>query len=164
MVFQEQLIGHLLRRAGFGASADESDFYARMGLYAAIERLVDYERIDDDVDDQIGKSEYAGVTIRGQFSPNTNIIDARQRWLFRMVHSQRPLQEKMTLFWHNHFATGYNKIAGIYGGTEATRMMAARPSEDPGGVRGQIELLRQYALGSFRELLAEVAKDVAMLV
>ena len=46
------------------------------------------------------------------FSPNTVITDARQRWLFRMVHTNRPLQEKMTLFWHNHFATAYTKIAG----------------------------------------------------
>jgi uncharacterized protein (DUF1800 family) len=164
MMFQEELIQHLLRRVGFGASADEFDLYARMGLDDAIEHLVEYDRVDDDVDAQIGNPAYAGITIRGQFSPNTNIIDARQRWLFRMVHSQRPLQEKMALFWHNHFATGYTKIAGIYGGTEATRMMAARPSEDPGGVRGQVELLREHALGSFRDLLVEVAKDVAMLV
>ena len=41
----------------------------------------------------------------------------------------------MALFWHNHFATAYSKIAGTYGGTEATRMMAAKPGEDRGGVR-----------------------------
>jgi uncharacterized protein (DUF1800 family) len=81
-----------------------------------------------------------------------------------MVHGPRPLQEKMTLFWHNHFATGYAKVAGILGGTEATRMMAARPAEDPGGMRGQIEMFRQHALGPFRDLLIEVARDAAMLV
>ena len=43
-------------------------------------------------------------------------------------------------------------------------MMAAKPSEDPGGARGQIELFRQLALGNFRDLLIEVAKDPAMLV
>ena len=58
---------------------------------------------------------HVGVTTRGQFLPAINITDARQRWLFRMVHSQRPLQEKMALFWHNHFATAYSKITGIYG-------------------------------------------------
>ena len=41
----------------------------------------------------------------GEFQPAVNINDARQRWLFRMVHTERPLQEKMALFWHNHFAT-----------------------------------------------------------
>jgi uncharacterized protein (DUF1800 family) len=81
-----------------------------------------------------------------------------------MVHSDRPLQEKMTLFWHNHFATGYSKLAGVLGAAEATRYMAAKASEDPQGVRGQIELFRDYALGNFRDLLVEVAKDAAMLV
>ena len=57
----------------------------------------------------------------GPFSPHTSILDARQRWLFRMLHSNRPLQEKMTLFWHNHFATEYTKIAGELGPAEATR-------------------------------------------
>ena len=81
-----------------------------------------------------------------------------------MVHSQRPLQEKMALFWHNHFATAYSKIAGTFGAAEATRMLAAKPSEDPNGVVGQLELFRQYAVGNFRDLLVAVAKDPAMLV
>ena len=38
----------------------------------------------------------------------------------------------MTLFWHNHFATGYTKIAGALGAAEGARYMAAKPSEDPG--------------------------------
>src|SRR5207249_3878469 len=90
--------------------------------------------------------------------------DARQRWLLRMVHSDSPLQEKMALFWHNHFATGYTKIAGTLGATEGTRYMAAKASEDAGRVRGQIELFRDMALGNFRDLLTAVAKDTAMLV
>ncbi len=154
---------HLLRRAGFGARPDELDTYTGP-TGEAIDALVNYEPIPDDVDSHIGRSGYAGITTRGVFSPNTNITDARQRWLFRMVHSNRPLQEKMALFWHNHFATGYSKIAGALGAVEATRYMAAKASEDPGGVRGQIELFRQMALGDFRDLLLAVAKDTAMLV
>src|SRR5262249_23004791 len=112
----------------------------------------------------IAKPGYLGITTRGQFSPNSNITDSRQRWLFRMVHTNRPLQEKMTLFWHNHFATGYTKIAGALGGPEATRYMAAKASEDPGRVAGQIEMLRANALGNFRDILLNIAKDTAMLV
>ena len=81
-----------------------------------------------------------------------------------MVHSRRPLQEKMTLFWHNHFATAYTKIAGALGAEEGARYMAAKPSEDPNQVKGQIELFREYAVGNFRDLLLAVAKDTAMLV
>jgi uncharacterized protein (DUF1800 family) len=81
-----------------------------------------------------------------------------------MVHSDRPLQEKMTLFWHNHFATGYTKIAGAVGAAEAARYLAAKSTEDPGQVRGQIEMLRERALGSFTDILLAIAKDTAMLI
>jgi uncharacterized protein (DUF1800 family) len=160
----EPRIEHVLRRAGFGASPAELAVYAGLGLRHALDRLLNYEDIPDTVDQLIGQPGYVGVTSRGPFSPNTVINDARQRWLFRMVHTRRPLQEKMALFWHNHFATAYSKIAGVVGATDATRMLAAKPSEDPGGVRGQLELFRAYALGNFRDLLVEISKDPAMLV
>jgi uncharacterized protein (DUF1800 family) len=160
----DRQIEHLLRRAGFGARPDELDAYREMSISDAIDRLVNYERIRDTVDDNIGKSGYVGTTTRGVFSPASNITDSRQRWLFRMVHSDRPLQEKMTLFWHNHFATGYTKVAGALTATEGARYMAAKASEDPARVRGQIEMLRDNALGNFRDILVNIAKDTAMLV
>ncbi len=160
----DRYIEHLLRRAGFGARPDELDFYGGMSISDALDRLVHYERVPDTVDSRIGSSGYLGITTRGPFAPRLNILDARQRWLFRMVHSDRPLQEKMTLFWHNHFATAYSKIASALGAAEAARYMAAKPSEDPAKVRGQIEMLRDNALGNFRDILVNVAKDTAMLV
>ncbi len=160
---REREIEHLLRRAGFGATQAEVDEFVDLGFLRALNSLLDHESIPDLVDGSIQKPGYLGVTARGVFSPNTVIADARQRWLFRLVHSARPLQEKMALFWHNHFATAYSKIAGLAGATAATRMMAAKPSEDANGVRGQVELLRQHALGNFRTLLVEIARDPAML-
>ena len=162
-LYNDRQVEHLLRRAGFGASPAELDVYGQMSIPQIVEALVNYERVPDDVDSKISRPGYVGITARGPFMPWADITQARQRWLFRMVHSQRPLQEKMTLFWHNHFATGYNKIAGTVGGVAATRYMAAKASEDPGGVRGQIEMLRDNALGNFRDLLLNVAKDTAML-
>ena len=163
---REQHIEHLLRRAAFGAAEEDVTRYAAMPYVAAVERLLGFERVPDDVDDQIGRPGYVGVTARaaGGFQPLTNIDDTRQRWLFRMVHSQRPLQEKMALFWHNHFATAYSKVSGTVGGADATRMFAAKSGEVASGVIGQLELFRQYALGNFRDLLVAVAKDPAMLV
>ena len=163
---REQHIEHLLRRAAFGATEEDVARYSAMPYVAAVERLLTYDNIPDDVDSKIGQSGYVGITARAAngFQPQSNIDDARQRWLFRMVHSQRPLQEKMALFWHNHFATAYSKIAGTFNGTEATRMLASKPSDDPDRVVGQIELFRQNALGNFRDLLTAVAKDPAMLV
>src|SRR5713101_9386514 len=164
MATSDRRIEHLLRRAGFGARPAELDTYGSMSIPQAVDTLVNYDQIADDVDGFIGKAGYVNTTNRGVFSPQSSIVDARQRWLFRMVHSERPLQEKMTLFWHNHFATGYNKIAGALGTTEGARYLAAKASEDPGRVRGQIEMLRDNALGNFRDILTNIAKDTAMLV
>jgi uncharacterized protein (DUF1800 family) len=163
---REEQIEHLLRRAGFGAVDSEIAQYADMPYVSAVERLLSYDAAADDVDGKIGQPGFLGVTARaaGGFSPRTNIEDARQRWLFRMVHSPRPLQEKMTLFWHNHFATAYSKVSGTFGALEGARMMAAKPGEDPNGVVGQLETIRRFALGNFRDLLVEMAKDPAMLV
>src|SRR5262245_8940150 len=145
----DQYIEHLLRRAGFGARPDELDFYGGLSISDAVEAVVNFERVPDDVDANIGRSGFVGITTRGAFAPQSNIVDSRQRWLFRMIHTNRPLQEKMTLFWHNHFATGYSKIAGMVNAAEGARYMAARPGEDPAQVRGQIEMLRDLALGNF---------------
>ena len=160
----DRLLGHLLRRAGFGASSAELAAYSSLSYSQAVDRLVNYEQIPDTVDSNIGKPGFVGTTSRGAFSPNTVADDARQRWLFRMVHSDRPLQEKMTLFWHNYFATGLSKVTGQAKNPNGTRLMAAKASEDPARQRGQIELLRDGAVGNFRDLLVAVAQDPAMLI
>ncbi len=159
----DALLDHLFRRAGFGANAADLQAVAGMSYPAAVDYFVDFEKQPDDVDSKIGSPDYVSITTRGQFSPNTNIEDARQRWLFRMVHTRRPLQEKMALFWHNHFGIGYSKVAGAVGAVVGTKMMANKAG-DLAGPQGHSGLLRQYALGKFRDLLIEVAKDPAMIV
>ncbi|MBM1218638.1 DUF1800 domain-containing protein [Ponticoccus sp. SC2-23] len=67
-------------------------------------------------------------------------------WLDRMLRSGHPLEEKMTLFWHGHFATSEEKV------------------RDYRKMKLQIDTLRAGGLGSFRDLLTAVAKDPAMLV
>jgi len=163
MARRELLIEHLLRRIGFGASAAELDTYIELGYPASLVRLIDYESAPGSVDDHIGQPGYVAMTINGAFSPATNIAHARQRWLFRMIHTERPLQEKMALFWHNHFATAYSKVAGTFGAIQGTKMMALKAGALP-GPQGQIELFRDKGLGSFRDLLLAVAQDPAMLV
>jgi uncharacterized protein (DUF1800 family) len=160
-------VQHLLRRAGFGASVAEAAMFSDRGFAPTLEALVDYQRTANDVDALIGQPGYAAVTPSAggmePFSPSTSINDARQRWLFRMVHTRRPLQEKMALFWHQHFATAYSKIANAVGGVAATQMMSATRAEHPAGLWSQLELFRDYALPNFRDLLFEVARDPAML-
>jgi uncharacterized protein (DUF1800 family) len=159
----DPLLDHLFRRVGFGASSADLQAVAGMSYSAAVDYFLEFERQPDDVDSKIGLPESVGITARGPFSPNTNIEDARQRWLFRMVHTRRPLQEKMALFWHNHFGVGYSKVAGTVGALVGTKMMANKSGETP-GPQGHYELVRQMALGKFRDLLIAVAQDPAMVV
>jgi len=158
-------VEHLFRRAAFGLTPADRERYA--GPYSdrqLIDSLLVYDPGTTDVDARIGTPGHIGVNLGARSSPNTNINQARQRWLFRMVHSPAPLEQRMTLVWHHHFATAYSKIAGVFGAADGARLMAAKPSEDPTGHRGQIELLQQYALGRFDQLLVEISKDPAMLV
>ena len=150
---------------GFGASPADLAFWAGMPIDTVIDRLLNYESASTDHDVKIGSPEYVGITTSAgnPFSANTLINDARQRWLFRMIHSQRPLEEKMAMFWHNHFATAYSKLAGAVGQERATRMMDNDPSSLEGSPAGQIQVLRQFATGSFPGMLLAMAKDPAMV-
>ena len=67
-------------------------------------------------------------------------------WLHRMIHTTHPLREKMTLFWHNHFATSIVKV------------------RQPALMLQQNVLIRKHALGKFGPFLLEMSRDPAMLV
>ncbi len=136
----EQLqIAHLLRRAGFGASPAEWTFYSRLGLAGTTDYLLHPEKVED----SMGKMQRE---IGGDFIDFEEFWSIRNWWLYRMAHTPRPLEEKMTLFWHNHFATSAYKV------DSARRMW------------NQNETLRRYGLGSFRTMLQQIARDPAMLV
>src|SRR5262249_40273288 len=76
-----------------------------------------------------------------------NGLEARSWWLYRMMYSPYPFQEKMTLLWHNHFATSI-----------------AKGGETAGYLLGEYELMPKKALGSFTTMLQGISKDPAMLV
>ncbi len=159
------MLEHILRRMGFGASPADLAFWAGTPVDTVIDRLLNYEWATTDHDSKIGQAAYVGITTSAgnPFSPNTLINDARQRWLFRMVHSQRPLEEKMALFWHNHFATAYSKLAGAVGQERATRLMDNDPTSLAGSPAGQIQVLREFATGSFPGMLLAMSKHPAMV-
>ncbi len=89
------------------------------------------------------------VTNRFFYWLRATVLETRRLafwWLDRMVTSPRPLEEKMTLFWHGHFATSEEKL------------------RDYRKIERQLDTLRRGATGSFADLLEAVAKDPAMLV
>jgi len=128
---------HLLRRFGLGASEAELDFYLRDGLNGAIDRLLDYSSVDEALDVDARTL----VNDRGQL----RLPQLVSWWSLRMLTTRRPLQEKMTLFWHDHFATSASKVQ------QGPLMLQ------------QNETLRRHATGSFKTFLTEMSKDPAML-
>jgi uncharacterized protein (DUF1800 family) len=136
LVSDRDKCAHLLRRFGLGASEAEVDYYLRDGLLGAIDRLL-----------ETGEDE--GVQFRlSDLADEKGVVRVPQlvgAWVIRLMTTRRPLREKMTLFWHDHFATSASKV------NFAPLMQQ------------QNDLLRQHATGSFRTMLHEVSKDPAML-
>jgi uncharacterized protein (DUF1800 family) len=129
-------VAHLLRRAGFGSTEAELDMYTALGYANSLERLLTYDQVDDSAVEQ----QVAAMPV-----DRRNAELARLSWMTRMLYTQRPLQEKMVLFWHTHFATATSKVRG------ADTML------------NQIQLFRDNALGNFETLLQKVTRDPAML-
>jgi len=131
-------IAHLMRRAGFGASRQELEERAAKGYEATVEDLLHPEE-QPPIDDDILYRFMPGY--EGALGPPIN----QAEWVYRMVNTQRPLEEKLALFWHQLFATGNSKV------------------DNPPEITQQIAMFRRQALGSFRDLLVELAKNPAMI-
>ncbi len=134
-----ELMAHLMRRAGFGATQAEIEERVEKGYEATVEALLDP-----------GDAQWLGEFVVRRFdleaSGMINYPGSARRWLYRMVTSDAPLQEKMTLFWHGIFATGMPKVIN------------GRVLSD------QVDMFRRYGLGKFDRLLLELAKNPAMIV
>src|SRR5262249_28155860 len=89
---------HLLRRMGFGGTPDEINSLAKKDRAAAVDKLLNFDQVDNqEFEDRLKKA----------FNPKkfTPREDLQLWWIIRMIQTKRPFEEKMTLFWHNHFAT-----------------------------------------------------------
>jgi len=179
---------HLIERAGFGATPDDIERLARLTPQQAVDRLVDYEAIDNPAAKPFEESGIwdpgmdpfppsradavriarergaaLGVPVLPEGSPRrlqpvvdkffyglrSNSIETQRLgiwWATRMLLTSRPLEEKLTFFWHGHFATGDAKVRDY-------RMMMR-----------QNEMLRARASGDLRALLVGILQDPAMLV
>jgi len=155
---------HLLNRAGFSGPPAEIEKLADLGLAKAVSHFVDYEAIPDstaapdwakpdpDREEKLLAARRAPEEERRkmfqeqQQSQRERSLELRAWWFQRMAHGPRPLQEKLVLFWHGHFATSLEKVRDAY-------LMWQ-----------QNELFRAYACGNWLEMLIAVAKDPAMLI
>jgi len=130
-------VAHLLRRFGLGASEAEIEYYGKGGIQAAVERLLNYEQLEDNA--RINVSDLTNRRFIGAMRVATGMI------YYRYLVTQRPLEAKLTLFWHDHFATSAQKVSN----TDA--------------MLNHFEVLRLNCSGSFRDLLIAISKDPAML-
>ena len=158
-----QKAAHLLNRAGFGGTPDEIKAFCELGLNRAVELVLDSP--DD-----------SAQFPRPSWAQPQNLLEMRQEmmlmapddrkamqqgvqkqyrqegldlinwWLGRMRYSDNPYREKMTLFWHGHFATSVQKV------------------HDTFLMWQQNETLRQHAFGNFGLMLKAISRDPAMLI
>ena len=133
------LMAHLMRRAGFGATREELEERAARGYEATVEELLSTE--SQPALDRFELVRYHPWTWKPGTLPGMGAVE----WLWFMVNTKRPLEEKMTLFWHHLFATGVSKVDHY---DEITAMVAT---------------FREKGLGSYRDLLLDMAKNPAMI-
>jgi len=155
---------HLLNRAGFGGTPDQIEEFARLTPAAAVDRLLDYpteapaettaawSKIEPDRAARLRAFRQAGEEERKKLAQERNRTQREQMlgllhwWLQRMVSGPHPLQEKLTLFWHGHFATSVLKV------------------KEPYLMWRQNDLFRRHGAGRWESLLTEVTRDPAMLI
>ena len=132
------LMGHLMRRAGFGAPRDELEARVAKGYEATVEELIHPESLPDV--DLFQMERYLP-----EYGELAGIESNQQAWVYRMINTKRPLQEKMSLFWHGILCTGFAKV-------DSGRMMTV-----------YINLFREHGLGNYKNLLLELSTHPAMV-
>lgn len=164
--WDRRLAAHLLNRAGFGGPPDEVERLVRLGFEKSVAYFVDFDRIPDSTaapawakPESDEEWDQRRAARRDADRKERSRIDAEQRryhrkclsdllgwWLERMVNGPRPLQEKLALFWHDHFATSFEKVRNAY-------LMWL-----------QNDTFRRNAAGNWTRMLEEITLDPAMLV
>ena len=133
------LFAHLMRRAGFSATRDELESCVEQGYEATVDELLTPGDPGNMPDDIIRRYHVDQNELR-------QLDGAGAYWIYRMITTQNPLEEKIALFWHGLFATGYAKL------NQARTLL------------NQIDMFRSSGLGSFRDLLVDLSKDPAMII
>ena len=133
------LIAHLMRRAGFGATRSELEGYARNGYEATVDELLDFSDTTAMPTDLIRRYHH-------DHSALFESTGSGASWLYRIISTSAPLQEKVVLFWHGVFATAYSKV------TQGKVLM------------DQMRMFRSHGTDSLRDLLLGLSRDPAMIL
>ncbi len=134
------LMAHLMRRAGFGASREELEEKAVRGYENVVEDLLHPTDNRDNLPDDLIRRYHVDQSELRQLD------GAGAYWMYQMITTNHPLEEKLALFWHGLFATGYSKL------NQARALL------------NQVEMFKRTGFGSFRDILIELSKDPAMII
>ncbi len=128
-------VAHLMRRAGFGATPAELDTLTQEKTYEEIvDDLVNPERFPE-LDQSYIERYYGGEPVAVHVG----------KWIYRMVNTERPLEEKMSLFLHHIFPVAWGK------------------SEHGPSLYNEIDMFRRVGLADMKTILLELSKDPAMI-
>jgi Protein of unknown function (DUF1800) len=133
------LMAHLMRRAGFGATRDELEARVAKGYDATVEELL-HPEAQPPVDPYVLLRHQPASLLPGGQPPMGNV-----NYMYYLVNTKRPLEEKMALFWHHVFATGNSKV------------------DNYDQLLEQIDLFRKRGMGNYRDLLVTIAKNPTMI-
>ena len=133
------LMAHLMRRAGFGATRGQLESYVAKGYEATVEELLNPEA--QEPVDRLELLRYHPWS----WKPGTIQGTGHATWLYHMVNTKAPLQEKMSVFWHGIFATGVSKV------------------DHWDEILDMIDMLREKGMGSYKDILMAIAQDPAMI-
>jgi len=164
---------HLLWRAGFGGNEQQIQTLVSWGPAKSVDHIINYDKVafepvkedafDKDTmrpateeerrmaavarrnDDQEEISRLQRLRQDRERMDRAQMGDIQKWWLKRMIETPRPLEEKLTLFWHGHFATSFRAV------------------EDSYHMFNQNQLFRRHAAGSFGDLLSAIIRDPAMI-
>ena len=141
MAYQDDiaLMAHLMRRAAFGAGRDELEARVAKGYEATVEELL-HPETQPAVDMYTLLRYQPASLLPGGQPPMGNV-----NFMYHLVNTKRPLEEKMALFWHHVFATGNSKV------------------DNYDQLLEQIGLFRQQGMGNYRDLLLTIARNPTMI-
>ena len=155
---------HLLNRAGFGVPLERVDQLEKLKLHQAVDELVKSEQADESFKEpeglvpprsykelkesyqQMDADERRQMTKMNRRQERQAIDGLKSWWVDRILHTERPLQEKMTIFWHGHFATSAQKVKSSTFNYNLNRVF------------------REYGLGNFKTLVTQVSQSPAMMI
>ncbi len=170
---------HLLRRAGFGGRPEEIQSLADMSIDEAVSSVLDYPSVDQPYEERINtirrRGNYLGVLF------TNDLKDLQSWWIYRMQYATFPMQEQLTLFWHDHFVSDWPTVRGeipqqVNNGNDGSlvnqQCNRGTLGEDKQRrekitvriLQEQNHLFREEGFKAFGDLLLKVTRNPAMLI